>query len=250
MRERTQSFQCALPATISARSEPAATANRLTSFITHLPLHSAKPSDPSHPHRLRGPPTGGSAGTIDRPPKGGQAPRPPYSGCCRNRGQGLLLRGGSKPRLIHSSLEGPSRDLGTWKGMVTISGKRTGGRDGVAIRSFELLVILPTLSAIAILLVREPKDLPGNKIVELAVWVLIVGLVELLPVPVWRGTHISLGVPLLMTVGFLYPPPAAALSFNSMPTYLAPTLSICSFTSGRTSVAVTVAPSRLAVAIA
>ena len=149
---------------------------------------------------------------LSTDPQRGDKPHvPPTAGVVGTAGQGLLLRGGSKPRLIHSSLEGPSRDLGTWKGMVTISGKRTGGRDGVAIRSFELLVILPTLSAIAILLVREPKDLPGNKIVELAVWVLIVGLVELLPVPVWRGTHISLGVPLLMTVGFLYPPPAAAL---------------------------------------
>ena len=35
-----------------------------------------------------------------------------------------------------------------------------------------------------------------------------------------------------------------------MPTYLPPTLSICSLTSGRTSVAVTWAPSRLAVAMA
>src|SRR5204863_140296 len=35
-----------------------------------------------------------------------------------------------------------------------------------------------------------------------------------------------------------------------MPTYLAPTLSICSFTSGRTSVAKTLAPSRRAVAMA
>ena len=35
-----------------------------------------------------------------------------------------------------------------------------------------------------------------------------------------------------------------------MPTYFPPTLSICSFTSGRTSVAVTWAPSRLAVAMA
>ena len=37
---------------------------------------------------------------------------------------------------------------------------------------------------------------------------------------------------------------------SSIPTYLPPTLSICSFTSGRTSVAVTLAPSRFAVAMA
>jgi signal transduction histidine kinase len=104
---------------------------------------------------------------------------------------------------------GPRGTSGTWEGMVTTSMSRRGVRDGLAIRSFELLVILPTLSSIAILLVHEPDDL--NRMPELIVWVLVVGLVELLPVPVWRGTHISLGVPLLMTVGFLYPPPAAAL---------------------------------------
>jgi signal transduction histidine kinase len=120
----------------------------------------------------------------------------------------LLLCGGSKPRLSHSSLEG-SEESGTWEGMVTITTSRTRTGDGLAIRSFELLVILPTLSTIAILLVREPKDL--DRIVELTVWVLVAALVELLPVPAWRGTHLSLGVPLLMTVGFLYQPPAAAL---------------------------------------
>ena len=120
----------------------------------------------------------------------------------------LLLCGGSKPELSHSSLGGSEelRHLGR-NGHISMSTR--GVRDGLAIRSFELLVILPTLSSIALLLVREPDDL--NEIAELTVWVLVIGLVELLPVPVWRGTHISLGVPLLMTVGFLYQPPAAAL---------------------------------------
>src|SRR6266508_6071558 len=104
---------------------------------------------------------------------------------------------------------GPTWKRETWKGLVAISGNTTGVRDRMGIRSFELLVILPTLSAISILLVREPHDL--DRIVELTVWVLIAALVELLPVPAWRGTHLSLGVPLLMTVGFLYQPPAAAL---------------------------------------
>lgn len=40
-------------------------------------------------------------------------------------------------------------------------------------------------------------------------WVTVTAVVELAPVPVWRGTHISMGFPLLMVVAFLYPPAAA-----------------------------------------
>jgi signal transduction histidine kinase len=41
-------------------------------------------------------------------------------------------------------------------------------------------------------------------------WVVIIGLVELMPVPMWRGTTISMGFPLLMVVAFIYDPAAAA----------------------------------------
>jgi signal transduction histidine kinase len=40
-------------------------------------------------------------------------------------------------------------------------------------------------------------------------WVAVTAVVELVPVPLWRGTHISMGFPLLMVVAFLYPPAAA-----------------------------------------
>ncbi len=79
------------------------------------------------------------------------------------------------------------------------------------IRIFEVIVIVPTLLGIGLLLIEGPKDLSRSTAIELAVWVIIIGVVELLPVPVWRGTHISLGVPLLMTVAFMYQPAAAAL---------------------------------------
>ena len=72
-------------------------------------------------------------------------------------------------------------------------------------------MIVPTLMGIALLLARRPEDLPPSILIELVVWFVFIGLVELIPVPGWRGTHISLGFPLLMTVGFLYQPPAAAL---------------------------------------
>ena len=41
-------------------------------------------------------------------------------------------------------------------------------------------------------------------------WAVLIGLVELLPVPAWRGLTISVGFPLLMVVAFLYAPAAAA----------------------------------------
>jgi len=42
-------------------------------------------------------------------------------------------------------------------------------------------------------------------------WVILVAVVEALPVPAWHGLQISVGFPLLMVVGFVYAPPAAAL---------------------------------------
>jgi signal transduction histidine kinase len=46
--------------------------------------------------------------------------------------------------------------------------------------------------------------------VDLLLWVVIIGLIELMPVPMWRGTIIGMGFPLLMLVAFLYDPAAAA----------------------------------------
>ncbi len=48
---------------------------------------------------------------------------------------------------------------------------------------------------------------------ELVLWAAIVALVELVPVPLWRGTVVSMGFPLLMAVAFLpYSPAAAAIT--------------------------------------
>jgi signal transduction histidine kinase len=76
---------------------------------------------------------------------------------------------------------------------------------------FEVGVVVPTLVGLALLLATGADNLTGKEIFELAIWVAIIGVVELLPVPMWRGTHISLGFPLLMAVGFIYPPAAAAV---------------------------------------
>jgi signal transduction histidine kinase len=74
---------------------------------------------------------------------------------------------------------------------------------------FEGLVVVPTMVALAWALSRAAPDLGRGKIVELVVWVTITAIVELVPVPLWRGTHIGLGFPLLMVVAFIYPPAAA-----------------------------------------
>jgi len=77
--------------------------------------------------------------------------------------------------------------------------------------TFEVGVVVPTLVGLVLLLAREAGDLSAKEIVQLAFWVAIIGLVELLPVPMWRGTHISLGFPLLMAVGFIYVPAAGGI---------------------------------------
>jgi signal transduction histidine kinase len=79
--------------------------------------------------------------------------------------------------------------------------------------AFELSVIAPTILGLSFLLWRwlqEPRVLRLTG--ALLVWTVVIAGVELLPVPAWRGIHLSLGFPLLMTVGILYNPAAASLT--------------------------------------
>jgi signal transduction histidine kinase len=71
--------------------------------------------------------------------------------------------------------------------------------------AFELSVIVPSFVLGAIV---AGQDL-GSFHWELGLWAIGIALVELLPVPAWRGLTISVGFPLLMVVAFLYPPGAA-----------------------------------------
>ena len=68
--------------------------------------------------------------------------------------------------------------------------------------AFELLVIIPTLLVLAVLVIRDPEAFSDG--LELIMWAILIGFVELLPVPAWRGLTISVGFPLLMVVAFLY----------------------------------------------
>src|SRR4051794_12054755 len=66
---------------------------------------------------------------------------------------------------------------------------------------YAVLVAVPTVVAIVIGVARQPQYLNG----EVLIWIALVAAAELLPVPAWRGIHVSLGFPLLMAVGILYP---------------------------------------------
>ncbi len=48
--------------------------------------------------------------------------------------------------------------------------------------------------------------------VELLFWISIIAVVELMPVPHWRGLTISVGFPILMLVALLYSPPLAGVA--------------------------------------
>ena len=73
--------------------------------------------------------------------------------------------------------------------------------------AFEILVIVPTVVGVTVLLVRSTTPLAPI----LILWAALISFVELLPVPAHRGVHLGLAFPLLMTVGLLFVPPAAAL---------------------------------------
>lgn len=72
---------------------------------------------------------------------------------------------------------------------------------------FELAVIAPTLGLVAWLLDRVEGARPD----EIVWWTILIGLVELLAVPVWRGVQVGVGFPLMIMVAILYPPGVAGL---------------------------------------
>lgn len=78
------------------------------------------------------------------------------------------------------------------------------------LRLFEVCVVGPTIAYFTIQLARNSERLLSDDWVGILVWVALIGLVELLTVPMWRGTHIGMGFPLLMVVAFVYDPVAAA----------------------------------------
>jgi len=76
-------------------------------------------------------------------------------------------------------------------------------------RLFEAAVVFPTLILLSWHAYRAISEVPTEERLQLVLWVLVTAAVELIPVPLWRGTIISMGFPLMMVVAFLYPPAAA-----------------------------------------
>jgi signal transduction histidine kinase len=76
-------------------------------------------------------------------------------------------------------------------------------------RVFEAGVVIPTVLALGWASSRVLPSLGRSETEDLVIWILLIASVELIPVPLWRGTIISMGFPLLMAVAFLYPPAVA-----------------------------------------
>ncbi len=76
-------------------------------------------------------------------------------------------------------------------------------------RVFEASVVIPTVMALGWATSKALSQLDVNEQRQLVVWIVLTASVELVPVPLWRGTIISMGFPLLMAVAFLYPPAVA-----------------------------------------
>ena len=83
-------------------------------------------------------------------------------------------------------------------------------RRAAALKVFEVAVVAPNMVTLGAAVVRDHAELIASKWHELLIWVLIIAVIELLPVPMWRGQVVSLGFPLLMVVAFVYPPAVAA----------------------------------------
>jgi signal transduction histidine kinase len=114
-----------------------------------------------------------------------------YDTCCRGS-DGSLRSRLRRPRL--SSMNGNPAKV-----------------DPRKVVAFELVVIIPTFMLGGFLIAQNPGAFQFPRIfLFLLMWAAVIGLVELLPVPAWRGLTISVGFPLLMVVAFLYEPAAAA----------------------------------------
>jgi signal transduction histidine kinase len=76
----------------------------------------------------------------------------------------------------------------------------------------ELAVILPTVVGGVFLVLRDLDTFTWKRVGVLVLWAAAVSLVELIPVPAWRGIHLSLGFPLLMALAIVHPPVAAGVT--------------------------------------
>jgi diguanylate cyclase (GGDEF)-like protein/PAS domain S-box-containing protein len=77
-----------------------------------------------------------------------------------------------------------------------------------AFRAFKLVVVATAVALFTLMVGRDPASLLDP---ELLIWVVLIGAVEMLPVPSTRGLELTLSMPLLVAVCLLYPPGMAGL---------------------------------------
>jgi signal transduction histidine kinase len=77
-----------------------------------------------------------------------------------------------------------------------------------ALNLLQVSVVVPTLVFLGVGISRDPDVIT----LELAGLAALVAVVELLPVPAWRGLQLSVGLPLLLMIGMIHPPLAAGVA--------------------------------------
>lgn len=95
--------------------------------------------------------------------------------------------------------------------MSSDQGSLKAARSARLLPYFEVAIVVPTLVGLAVAITVGWGDVKESW-PQILGWVVIIALVEMMPVPVWRGVHIGMGFPLMMVVAFLYPPQAAAVA--------------------------------------
>jgi hypothetical protein len=78
----------------------------------------------------------------------------------------------------------------------------------LALRAFESGVAVPVVVWIAWTILRQPGAVPVGEIV---LWIVLVAIVDLLPIPAWGGMVVSLSFPILVAASLVYAPAAAGL---------------------------------------
>jgi signal transduction histidine kinase len=75
-----------------------------------------------------------------------------------------------------------------------------------SVRVFEAAVAVPVVAALAWNVAHHPSSGPAAEVV---LWIALVAIVDLLPIPAWGGLVVSLSFPILVAASFVYPPAIA-----------------------------------------
>ena len=82
---------------------------------------------------------------------------------------------------------------------------------GLYVRLYEAAVIVPTLALLGLVLAETGLQGLVVEFSDIVFWTLVIGLVELLPVPAWRSLQMSVALPLFMGAAFTLPAGVAGL---------------------------------------